>query len=121
MTIQRTEYIEDRTALDDAYDAMMEEWNANVKGDHIYDGFNFDNTNVATQVAAVEANIDTYYNPLVNGLVEDVDATIEQFRQALEAAGMTSVQIELGIGREIYREKDEFYNPTPIFTLAAFA
>ena len=33
--------------------------------------------------------------------------------EALEAAGMTSVQIELGIGREIYREKDEFYNPTP--------
>ena len=95
MTIQRTEYIEDRTALDDAYDAMMEEWNANVKGDHIYDGFNFDNTNVATQVAAVEANIDTYYNPLVNGLVEDVDATIEQFRQALEAAGIRDVLAEM--------------------------
>ena len=95
MTIQRTEYIEDRTALDDTYDAMMDEWNANIKEDHIYDGFNFDNTNVATQVAAVEANIDTYYNPLINGLVDDVDVTIEQFKQALEAAGIRDVLEEM--------------------------
>ena len=39
--------------------------------------------------------------------------------EALEAAGMSSVQIELGIGREIYREKDEFYNPTPLFLIRA--
>ena len=39
--------------------------------------------------------------------------------EALEAAGMTSVQIELGIGREIYREKDEFYNPAPLFLIRA--
>ena len=43
----------------------------------------------------IKANIDTYYNPLVNGLVEDVDATIEQFRQALEAAGIRDVLAEM--------------------------
>ena len=39
--------------------------------------------------------------------------------EALEKAGMRSVQIELGIGREIYREKDAFYNPTPLFLIRA--
>ena len=61
-----------------------------------------DNTNVASQVAAVEANIETYYNPLVNGLVDDVDATIEQFRAALESAGIQDVLDELE------RQKEEF-------------
>lgn len=59
-------------------------------------------TNVASQVAAVEANIETYYNPLVNGLVDDVDATIEQFRAALESAGIQDVLDEME------RQKEEF-------------
>ena len=59
-------------------------------------------SNVASQVAAVEANIETQYNPLVNGLVDDVDATIEQFRAALESAGIQDVLDELE------RQKEEF-------------
>ena len=100
--ITRTEYIEDRTVLDDKYDEMKAEWEANIKPSHVLDGFTFDNTNVASQVAAVEANIETYYNPLVNGLVDDVDATIEQFRAALESAGIQDVLDELE------RQKEEF-------------
>ena len=69
---------------------------------HVLEGFTFDNTNVASQVAAVEANIETYYNPLVNGLVDDVDAKIEQFRAALESAGIQDVLDELE------RKKEEF-------------
>ena len=100
--ITRTEYIEDRTALDDKYDEMKAEWEANIKPSHVLEGFTFDNTNVASQVAAVEANIETYYNPLVNGLVDDVDATIEQFRAALESAGIQDVLDEME------RQKEEF-------------
>ena len=95
MTITRDEYIEDRTALDDTYDAMRVSWNNNVKPEHPYDSFNFDSTNVSTQVAAVEANIATYYDPLVNGLVDDVDATIEQFKAALEQAGIRDILAEM--------------------------
>jgi putative aldouronate transport system substrate-binding protein len=94
-TIKRTEYIEDRTALDDTHDEMLEAWNNNVKGDHVYDGFNFDSTNVTTQVAAVEAALSTYYDPLVNGLVDDVDASLEQFRAAMESAGIRDIIAEL--------------------------
>lgn len=102
MNLTRTEYIENPTAVDEKYDEMMAKWNANIKENHIYDGFNFDNTNVSSQVAAVEANIDTYYNPLINGLVDDVDATIEQFRAALKAAGMDEIM------EEMQRQADEY-------------
>ncbi len=93
--IKRTEYIENRTALDDTCDAMLEKWNANVKAEHPYDGFNFDSTNVATQMAAVDAAIGTYYDPLVNGLVDDVDGSIEALRAALEAAGIRDIIAEM--------------------------
>lgn len=93
--ITRTEYIENRTALDDTFDAMQASWEVNIKPEHIYDGFNFDNSKVSSQVAAVEANITTYYDPLINGLVDDVDATIEQFRQALETAGIRDIMDEM--------------------------
>ena len=36
-----------------------------------------------------------YYDPLVNGLVDDVDASIEALRQALESAGIRDVLAEM--------------------------
>lgn len=93
--LTRTEYVENRTALDDTFDAMKAKWESSIKAEHVYDGFNFDSTKVSTQMAAVEANIDTYYNPLVNGLVDDVDATLEQFKQALESAGIRDILEEM--------------------------
>ena len=93
--ITRTEYIENRTALDDTYDAMKEAWENNIKEAHPYDGFNFDSTKVSTQFAAVEAALGNYYEPLVNGLVDDVDASIEALRSALESAGIRDVLAEM--------------------------
>lgn len=93
--ITRTEYHETRTALDDTHDAMKAAWEADIKQEHVLDGFNFDSTKVSSQVAAVDANITTYYDPLVNGLVDDVDATIDQFKQALEAAGIREIMAEM--------------------------
>ncbi len=95
-TIQRTEYIENRTALDDKHDALKEAWEANIKPEHPYDSFNFDNSNVQTQVAAVETNIAIYYDPLVNGLWQgDVDEGIAQFKDALEKAGIRDIIAEM--------------------------
>ena len=95
INIKRTEYVEDRTVVDDARDTLLASWNANVKAEHPYDSFNFDNTKVATQVAAVDAIIGTYYDPLVNGLVDDVDATIAKFKAALEKAGIQDIMKEM--------------------------
>ena len=73
----------------------MEKWEANVKGAHLYDGFNFDSTKVSTQFAAVEAALGNYYDPLTSGLVDDVDSTIEEFRSALESAGIRDIIEEM--------------------------
>ena len=94
-TIQRTEYIENRTALDDTHDALKAAFEANIKADHVYDGFNFDSTSVSTQFAAVEAALGNYYDPLINGLVDDVDKTIAEMKAALESAGIQDVLTEM--------------------------
>lgn len=95
--LTREEYIEERTELDDVYEGMMQAWSENIfdKSSWVYNGFKFDSTNVTTQVAAVEANVATYYTPLINGLVDDVDKAIEDFRKAMETAGIQDILDEL--------------------------
>lgn len=93
--IKRTEYIENRTALDDRQEALGDAWEANIKPEHVYDGFTFNPSNVTTQTAAVDAVISTYYDPLINGLVDDVDASIEELKNALEKAGVRDIIAEL--------------------------
>lgn len=39
--------------------------------------------------------------------------------ETLGQMGMEEFSIDLGISRRIYREKDEFYNPTPMFMICA--
>ena len=40
--------------------------------------------------------------------------------QLLVKAGFERVVVDMGVYKRIYREIDEFYNPTPIFTIAAY-
>jgi len=102
-TLFRTEYIENRTALDDKYDQIKEDWNNDVKPEHIYDGFNFDPSNVSTQFAAVEAAMGNYYDPLINGLVDNVDKSINDLRSALKSAGIDDIIKELNKQATSYR------------------
>ena len=107
-TIQREEYLENRTALDDKYESIKDAFNNNIKEDHVYDGFNFDSSNVSTQFAAVEAAIDNYYNPLINGLVDDVDASINAMNAAMDSAGIQDILDEMNRqAAEYVAEKEE--------------
>lgn len=40
--------------------------------------------------------------------------------QLLAEAGFERICVDMGVYRRIYAEVDEFFNPTPIFTIAAF-
>ena len=40
--------------------------------------------------------------------------------QLLLAAGYSEIRVDNGVWRRVYPEVDEFYNPVPIFTLAAY-
>ena len=39
--------------------------------------------------------------------------------EELGKAGMEQISIDLGVSRRVYKEKDEFYNPTPMFAIGA--
>ncbi len=93
--LKRTEFIENRTALDDRCEELEASFNANIKPSHVYDGFNFDSTQVSTQFAAVEVALSNYYKPLTNGLVDDVDAAIAAMAADLESAGIRDVIAEM--------------------------
>ena len=40
--------------------------------------------------------------------------------QLLVEAGFERVMVDMGVYKRIYAEIDEFFNPTPIFTIAAY-
>ena len=40
--------------------------------------------------------------------------------QLLVEAGFERITVDMGVYKRIYREIDEFFNPTPIFTIAAY-
>lgn len=42
-------------------------------------------------------------------------------RELLTAAGFQNIEIDTGIWKRIYADFDEFYNPTPLFTITARA
>lgn len=104
LDILRTRYYENPTAVDVRSEELKEYFMANIREDHILDGFSFDSTSVSTQYAAVEAAVGTYFDPLINGLVDDVDASLAQFYSAMEAAGIRTVL------EEVQRQVDELEN-----------
>lgn len=93
--LMREEYQENPTAVDTKVDELDAYFLENAKETHPLDSFSFDYSEVSTQYAAVEAAMDTYFTPLLNGLVDDVDASLEQFRSAMDAAGIQDVLDEL--------------------------
>ena len=101
----RDELEENPTDVDKLENEMTEKFMANIRPDVTLDGFTFDSTKVSTQLAAVEAAMGTYWYPLLNGMVDDVDATIDQFKSALNAAGMQDILDEMSKQIEAYTTK----------------
>ena len=50
---------------------------------------------VMTQMAAVDAALSTYCDPLINGLVDDVMQSLDDFRGAMESADIRDIIAEL--------------------------
>lgn len=95
LNIMKKQYQSNPTAADTKVNELNEFFLNNVKDPHPLDNFSFDPTNVSTQFAAVEAVTTTYFDPLVNGLVDDVDKWIADFRAALDAAGVQDLLNEM--------------------------
>ena len=51
---------------------------------------------------------------------KDINLAIaKKLKVCLEKAGFEQIRLDLGISKRIYTENDEFYNPTPLFCIAA--
>lgn len=75
------------------YDDIMNEWNSNLVA-HPLQLFNFDDTAVKNEVAAVTTVIEEYMNALQLGYFEDVENMYNEFIAALESAGHTKIMNE---------------------------
>lgn len=95
MDLLKTEHRDAPTAVDEKIDVLNEYFLRNIRQEHPLDGFSFDSSLVSTQYAAVDAAMGMYHTSLLNGLVEDVDATIKEYRAALETAGIKDILAEL--------------------------
>ncbi|MBQ9420849.1 MAG: methyltransferase domain-containing protein [Lachnospiraceae bacterium] len=71
------------------------------------------------------------HNSIARELMEENDAITEEMKalqgirpqwdvELLSAAGFERISIDTGTWRRIYRVKDEFYNPVPVFSIAAY-
>lgn len=102
MDLMKTEYQDNLTPADSRAIELGDYFMEHVREDHVLDSFAFDTNPVSTQYAAVEAAMGTYFDPLVFGLVDDVEASLEAFRSAMDAAGVQAVL------KEMQKQVDEF-------------
>ena len=57
-----------------------------------YSGFSEDYSAYSAEKAAIDDVVSEYLRPLQNGLVDDVDAAVETFREKVKAAGLDSAR-----------------------------
>ncbi|WP_130836283.1 ABC transporter substrate-binding protein [Lachnoclostridium sp. Marseille-P6806] len=79
------------------YDEVRAEWEKSIetgRNTEKFTGFVLDTTNITTEVAACTNAFQQYGWPLELGYTEDVEASLTEYRTAMEAAGITKVQAE---------------------------
>ncbi len=105
LDLMRDQYIAEPSATDLKVEEIDQYAMDHVKAPHPLDNFAFDPTPVTTQMAAVQAAMTMYYDPLLNGLVDDVDASIAEFKKAMDDAGMQDIIAEMDRQISAYLEK----------------
>ena len=93
--IKRTEFVEGTDIAYESKEAVLKNFEEHKTEGHKYDAFNFDTTNVSTEVATVNSLVTQYYDPIKMGMVDDVDAAIAELRGQLEAAGIQRIYDEI--------------------------
>lgn len=79
----------------DSYIRLMDTWHEDLLPAPNLFKFTFDTSNVSTEMANI-SNVVSKYKPLLHcGLVDDVDAALKEYRDALEVAGLEKVREEL--------------------------
>ena len=93
--IKRTLHVEEDDTLTQKMNATREKWDENTKSSHIYSTFSFNEESVKNEVAVVNTVVSQYFTPIALGMVDDVEAAVEEFSQKLEEAGIRKIYEEV--------------------------
>lgn len=93
--IKRTEYVENPDAVYLKQQEILAKWDANTAEPHVYDTFTFNEEKVSTEVAIVNSLLTQYFAPINMGMVTDVEASVNELKSQLEAAGIDKIYEEL--------------------------
>lgn len=83
-----------QAGVPESYDTMREDWEKTIKADQgaeRFTGFVLDTTNITTEVAACTNAEQQYGWPLQLGYTDNVEASIEDYKKAMQAAGIDKV------------------------------
>ena len=95
-----------QAGVPDDYNTIRDEWEKEIdpkKGQEQYASFVLDTSNITTEVAACTSAYQQYGWPLELGYTNDVNASIEEYKNAMEAAGIDKVIEECQKQLDAYR------------------
>ena len=93
--IKRTLHVLEDDYLTQKMNATREQWDENTKNSHILSAFAFNEENVKSEAAVVNTVVSQYFMPISLGMVDDVDAAVEEFAQKLKEAGIDKIYEEV--------------------------
>src|SRR5690606_29321034 len=93
--LKRTLYMEDPDPVIIKAEETIEHWKNELIADHPLVAFSFSDEKVKNEVAVIETVVTQYMEPIDVGLVDDVDAAIEELRSKLKEAGIEKVEKEI--------------------------
>ena len=82
--------------------ATLDKWDEITEKTHIFSTFAFNEEKVKSEVAVVNTVVSQYFMPISLGMVDDVDAAVEEFAQKLKEAGIDKIY------EEVKRQTAEF-------------
>lgn len=100
--IKRTIHVQKDDRLTQKMNATRDKWDENTKTSHILSAFAFNEENVKSEAAVVNTVVSQYFMPISLGMVDDVDAAVEEFSQKLKEAGIDKIY------EEVKRQTTEF-------------
>lgn len=93
--LKRTLYMEDPDPVVTKAEDAIERWKNELAANHPLDAFAFSDESVKNEVAVIETVVKQYMEPIDVGLIEDVDAAVEELRAKLKEAGIEKVAKEI--------------------------
>lgn len=100
--LKRKLYVEEPDPVLIKAEETVERWKKELISNHPLDGFSFSDENVKSEVAVINTVITQYMKPIDVGLVDDVEAAVEELRTKLREAGIDKVIAEVKAQVERY-------------------